>query len=71
MINVKGARKYCREDISLIENYELALNDETQTWHIHHRLEIQDDKQVSVEELIEQGLYYGRPAKELLFITKS
>ena len=31
-------RCYCRNP-ELIENYELAIADETQTWEVHHRKE--------------------------------
>lgn len=31
--------KYCCEDISKIENYELAKRDNFSGWVIHHRLE--------------------------------
>ena len=68
-MNIKAVKKYCCEDISLIENYEKAINDTTQTWDCHHRLEIELDK--SVQELIDLGLYYDRPAKELIFLTHS
>ena len=27
MINIRNAKKYCSEDLSLIENYELAISD--------------------------------------------
>ena len=30
-------KKYCCEDPSLIENYDKAIADTTQTWEIHHR----------------------------------
>lgn len=32
MINTAQANKYCKEDISLIEKYQIAVNDNTQTW---------------------------------------
>lgn len=61
---------YCCEDISLIENYEKAVNDKTQTWVCHHRLEIKDGhNNYSRKELKEMGLYFDRPAKELIFLT--
>ena len=69
MINEYNVKKYCCEDIRLIENYELAVNDETQTWACHHRLEIQDGKSVYVKELKENNLYFHRPASELIFLT--
>ena len=37
MIDKKRAIKYCRDDISLIENYDKAVSDTTQSWHCHHR----------------------------------
>ena len=71
MINFKSVKKYCCEDISLIENYEQAVNDKSQTWGIHHRLEVQNDIVISASQLIEMKLYYERPASELIFLTKS
>ncbi len=69
MINFKTVNKYCCEEISLIENYEKAANDKTQTWHCHHRLE--SDLGLSIDELIEQNKYYNVPASELIFLTSS
>ena len=75
MINFKKAKSYCREDISLIENYDKAMEDKTQTWECHHR----DEYKVlpsgivvirSCNELIENGRYYKCPANELIFLTK-
>ena len=40
MINEYNAHRFCRDDISKIENYDKAINDTTQTWEIHHRLEL-------------------------------
>lgn len=69
----------CSEDLSKIENYNLAINDETQIWHLHHRLETHfsngDERpanaRISMKELIELGMYFHRPAEELIFLTKS
>ena len=69
MIRVKQAKRFCCEDISLIENYAEALNDRTQTWVCHHRKEI--DEGLSRTELIEMNLYYKRPASELIFLTRN
>lgn len=69
MIAFKKIRKYCCEDISLIENYEQAFNDQSQVWECHHRLEI--ELGLSKTELIKQGLYWNRPASELIFLTPS
>ena len=60
-------KKICCEDISLIENYNEAVNDTTQIWDCHHRKEIELNK--NRQELIDMGLYYNRPASELVFIT--
>lgn len=69
MINYITVQKYCSEDISLIENFTKAAVDVNETWHIHHRLEISENK--SRNQLIEEGLYYKRPASELIFLTKT
>lgn len=70
MININAVKSYCCEDISLIENYELAIKDETQTWQCHHKLEIVDGESFSIKELKERCLYYHRPADELIFLTE-
>ena len=71
MINEYTAKKYCSEDISIIENYELAVNDTTQTWDCHHRGEILPCGRFSIDDLKKFGLYYKRPASELIFLTKA
>lgn len=68
MINERNVKLYCVEDISLIENYELAINDKDNLWVCHHRLET--DLCLSKDELIDLRLYVGRPAKELIFLTR-
>ena len=69
----KMAWAYCCEDLSLIENYDKAISDVTQTWRCHHRLEIQDEGKViyTPKQLENLGLYYNRPASELIFLTLS
>ena len=67
MINEILAIKYCKNDISLIENYDKAIADKTQIWDCHHRKETI----FSRKDLIEIGEYYNRPACELIFLTKS
>ena len=59
----------CKEDVSLIENYEAAINDNTQIWDCHHRNEITMNK--TKDELKALHLYYDRPASELIFLTRS
>lgn len=76
MINEKNAKRFCNEDISLIENYDKATVDNTQTWHCHHRDEIKvlpSGMTVlrSRQELKENGRYYNCPANELIFLTQS
>ena len=67
----KTAIKYCRDDISNIENYDKAIADKENIWHCHHRFETDCPLfLMSMEELKEQDLYYNRPADELIFLTK-
>ena len=65
MINEINAKKFCKDDISLIENYDKAIADKTQTWDCHHRRETI----YSRSGLKEIGEYYNRPACELIFLT--
>ena len=71
MINERCAKSYCSEDISLIENYALAVADTTQTWDCHHRGEVLPCGRFSPNDLNKFGLYYNRPAAELIFLTKA
>ena len=46
----------------LIENYDMAVNDKTQLWDCHHRLEITNNGDfISRKELIKMNLYFHRP----------
>ena len=65
MISKRSAKAFCKDDISLIENYDKAISDTTQLWHCHHRRETIFSK----SDLIEIGEYYNRPACELIFLT--
>ena len=65
MIDKRSAKAFCRDEISLIENYDKAIADKTQTWHCHHRRETI----FSRKDLIDIGEYYNRPACELIFLT--
>ena len=67
MINRQTIFRFCREDISLIQNYDKAINDNTQTYDCHHRL----GSIIPTKKLIEMGLYWNRPASELIFLTHS
>lgn len=59
----------------LIENYEQAVNDKTQTWQCHHRLETHNSDgerrltDITVAELIALDMYFDRPPEELIFMT--
>ena len=65
MICEKIVKSYCKDDISLIENYDKAIADKTQVWQCHHRRETI----YSVKDLQDIGEYYNRPACELIFLT--
>ena len=71
MIKLYNAKKFCKDDISMIENYEKAVNDTTQTWDCHHRAEILPCGTYSRDKLKAAGIYYNRPASELIFLTRS
>ena len=66
MINEKNAKLFCNDDISLIENYEEAVNDKTRKWVVHHRRGTIYNR----NGLKEIGEYYKRPAIELIFMTE-
>lgn len=80
MINKYYANKFCKDDITKIENYEKAIADDN-IWDCHHRLEthkykdrsrkewIKRDENVSRKELIVFDVYYNRPAEELVFLS--
>ena len=67
MIDEKVARKYCKEDISKIKNYELAIADTTQTWVCHHIL----GEIITRQQLLEHDFYYDVPPCMLKFVTKA
>ena len=66
--------KYCK-DYENIENYDKALADNFKGWHCHHRLETHTSDgerrlvDISQKELKALGMYYHRPAEELIFLT--
>ena len=66
MINFYNAKKFCKDKISEIENYDKAISDPNQMWECHHRRETL----VSKKELLENNEYFKRPASELIFLTK-
>ena len=71
----KSICTYCREYWN-VENYDKAISDSSQVWHCHHRRETRDLKTgeklkefISKAQLLNQRLYYDRPAEELIFLT--
>ena len=68
MINIRKVKRYCKEDISKIKNYEQAIADKTQTWVCHHMTETWWN--CTAKELIENECYYNRKACELIFLTQ-
>ena len=69
-----GYKQYCKEP-EKIENYERAKKDDFKGWHCHHRLETHTSDgerrlvDITMEELKALGMYYNRPASELIFLT--
>ena len=66
--------RYCK-DYQDIENYEKAKKDDFVGWDCHHRLETHNSDgerrlvDITVAELQALGMYYNRPASELIFLT--
>ena len=59
--------KYYCKDYTNIENYEKALADNFKGWCCHHRKGVD----IPREELKALGMYYNRPADELIFLKIS
>lgn len=76
MINQVSPWAFCIKNISEIENYEEAITSK-ETYECHHRLETHTSDgerrkvDISKEELIALGMYYHRPANELIFLKKT
>ena len=68
--------KYCK-DYKNIENYDKALADNFKGWECHHRLQTWNSDgerrlvDITQAELKALGMYYNRPAEELIFLTRS
>lgn len=68
--------RYCK-GYENIENYEKAKADNFKNWDCHHRLETHTSDgerrlvYITAAELIALGMYYNRPAEELIFLTVS
>ena len=72
MIGIKEARWYCKDDISLIENYAEAVAS-PERWDCHHRWEltVNGEPAHTPEELKKMDMYYHRPYFELVFLKHS
>lgn len=70
MISKHKVKLFCKDDITKIENYDKAINDESKIWHCHHRLELTLDGEFanSIEDLKRLDMYYHRPYFELIFL---
>ncbi len=72
---LEHAKSYCSE-VEKIENFEKAKLDNFKGWDCHHRLETHNSDgerrlvDIKRSELKALGMYYNRPADELIFLTK-
>lgn len=73
--DVRNVKRYCSEPLENIENYDKAIADTEHVWDCHHRNEIclanqsRLDKGLTTrKQLIADGMYYHRPACELIFL---
>lgn len=66
---------FCK-DYENIENYKAAKKDNFKCWDCHHRIETHlpngERREVDVtrDEMKALGMYYNRPAEELIFLTR-
>lgn len=71
-LSMRRFERYC-DDITKIENYEKAKADNFKGWQCHHRLELIATGgvcDVDRQDLIDWGVYWHRPADELIFLTE-
>lgn len=70
-MNYYHIRKFCSEPLDKIENWDKAIAEPELIWDCHHRKELTEDGKpfMSSQELIENGLYWKRPASELIMLT--
>lgn len=66
MICLKKVKKFCK-DYTKIENYEEAVNDNTQMWDCHHIL----GEILTREQLKDHDFYYDVPPCMLKFVTRA
>lgn len=76
-MDLKYYKRYYCKDIENVENFEKAKADNFKGWHCHHRLETHTSDgerrlvDISQKELKALGMYYNRPADEMIFLTSS
>lgn len=74
-LRISGYHKvyFAPGELSKIANYDKASCQNFLNWHLHHRLELNPDGTTykTRKTLIAEGLYYKRPATELIFLTES
>ena len=74
---MKRSFEYFCKDYENIENYDKAKAVNFKGWDCHHRLETHNSDgerrlvDITVKELKALGMYYNRPASELIFIKHS
>ena len=62
-------KRYCKDRIELVQNFYQAEADGFEGWCIHHRMEIWSDGTIVYrDDLKQKGLYWHRPAIELIFM---
>ena len=73
-MELKYYKRYCK-DIENVEKKKKAKADNFKGWHCHHRLEthtsdgVRREVDIAAAELKALGMYYNRPASELIFLT--
>lgn len=72
MYNEISAKRYCKDNPELIDNYHEAKYSRT-LYVLHHRLEltINNEQALSMLDLQRLNMYYNRPYYELIFLPAS
>ena len=60
----KNAELYCKDPLWKIIGYKEAKSDDSVVYDCHHKAGLY----ISSKELKKKGLYYNRPASELMFL---
>lgn len=74
-IKMRDYKRTC-DNIENVENYEAAKADKFVNWQCHHRLETHNSDgerrlvDIGFEELKALGMYYHRPAEELILLPR-